>query len=44
MSPLATDTTALVDRYVAMWNEPDPDARRAAIRALRHQAHRGRLA
>ena len=34
MSPLATDPTALVDRYVAMWNEPDPDARRAAIRAL----------
>jgi hypothetical protein len=34
MSPLAIDPTALVDRYVAMWNEPDPDARRATIRAL----------
>jgi hypothetical protein len=34
MSPFATDPSALVDRYVAMWNEPDPDARRAAIRAL----------
>lgn len=26
--------TDLADRYVALWNEPDPDARRAAIGAL----------
>jgi hypothetical protein len=24
----------LVDRYVALWNEPDPERRRAAIEAL----------
>jgi hypothetical protein len=34
MGPLATEPSALVDRYVAMWNEPEPDARRAVIRAL----------
>ena len=34
MTSLATDTSTLADRYVAMWNEPEPDARRAAIRAL----------
>ena len=26
--------TDLADRYVALWNEPDPDARRAAVGAL----------
>ena len=26
--------TDLVERYVALWNEPDPNARRAAISAL----------
>lgn len=34
MTPHASDTATLVDRYVALWNEPDPDARSAAIRAL----------
>jgi hypothetical protein len=29
-----TDANTLADRYVAVWNEPDADARRAAIRAL----------
>jgi hypothetical protein len=29
-----TDATELADRYVAMWNEPDPDRRTAAIAAL----------
>ena len=24
----------LVERYVALWNDPDPDARRSAIQAL----------
>ena len=28
------DVTALADRYVAVWNEPDPAARRAGVRAL----------
>jgi hypothetical protein len=30
----ATDLQQLVDRYVALWNEPDPDVRRHAICAL----------
>jgi hypothetical protein len=30
----AVDPTSLVERYVALWNEPDPDVRRAIIRAL----------
>ena len=30
----ATGLQQLVDRYVALWNEPDPDVRRHAIRAL----------
>jgi hypothetical protein len=29
-----TDANILADRYVAVWNEPDADARRDAIRAL----------
>ncbi len=28
------DVNALVDRYVAVWNEPDPDERRLAIVSL----------
>jgi hypothetical protein len=28
------DPTSLVERYVALWNEPDPDARGRMIRAL----------
>lgn len=28
------DLEQLVDRYVALWNEPDPDIRRQAIREL----------
>ncbi|HKA83735.1 MAG TPA: hypothetical protein VKD21_07720 [Acidimicrobiales bacterium] len=28
------DTRELVDRYVALWNEPDPDVRRRTIREL----------
>jgi hypothetical protein len=28
------DATTLADRYVAVWNEPDPETRRAAVRAL----------
>ena len=28
------DLQQLVDRYVALWNEPDPDIRRHAIREL----------
>src|SRR6266511_1691893 len=28
------DPKALVERYMALWNEPDPDARRAIIRQL----------
>jgi hypothetical protein len=28
------DLQRLVDRYVALWNEPDPDARRKMIREL----------
>lgn len=28
------DLHHLTDRYVAVWNEPDPERRRAAIRAL----------
>jgi hypothetical protein len=40
MTTDANDATAvkdlqrLVDRYVALWNEPDPDARRKMIREL----------
>jgi hypothetical protein len=30
----AADPRALVERYMALWNEPDPDARRAIIRQL----------
>jgi hypothetical protein len=29
-----TDATELADRYVGLWNEPDPERRRAAIAAL----------
>ena len=29
-----TDVNTLIERYVAMWNEPDAEARRAAIAAL----------
>ena len=29
-----TDANTLADRYVAVWNEPDADTRRTAIRAL----------
>jgi hypothetical protein len=29
-----TETTTLVDRYIALWNEPDPEARRTMIREL----------
>jgi hypothetical protein len=29
-----TDLRQLVDRYVALWNEPDPERRRATVRAL----------
>lgn len=29
-----TRTDELVERYLAMWNEPDPEARRAAVRVL----------
>jgi hypothetical protein len=29
-----TSPTEIADRYVAMWNEPDPDRRRAAIAEL----------
>jgi hypothetical protein len=28
------DTQTLTERYVALWNEPDPDRRRQAIREL----------
>ena len=28
------DITTITDRYVALWNEPDPDRRRAAVREL----------
>lgn len=37
MPDMTTDTdnpTALIERYVALWNEGDPDARRATIRQL----------
>jgi len=30
----SSTTTELVDRYVDLWNEPDPDLRRRAIAAL----------
>jgi hypothetical protein len=29
-----TDATTLADRYVAVWNEPDPTRRRAAVEQL----------
>jgi hypothetical protein len=29
-----TDPNELADRYVAIWNEPDPERRRAAVREL----------
>ena len=29
-----TDPNELADRYVAIWNEPDPELRRAAVKAL----------
>jgi hypothetical protein len=29
-----TDPNEIADRYVALWNEPDPDARRAAVAQL----------
>jgi hypothetical protein len=29
-----TDPNELADRYVAIWNEPDPERRRAAVKAL----------
>lgn len=31
---MTTQTTDIAVRYVAMWNETDPDARRSAIREL----------
>jgi len=31
---MTLDAQALADRYVALWNEPDPAARRAAIARL----------
>ncbi|MFF7247303.1 nuclear transport factor 2 family protein [Embleya sp. NPDC008237] len=33
-APTDIDIDDFVDRYVAVWNEPDPDARRAAVQAL----------
>ena len=30
----AATTTDFVDRYVAVWHEPDPDRRRAAVEAI----------
>jgi hypothetical protein len=29
-----TDLDAFIDRYVAVWHEPDPQARRSAVEAL----------
>jgi hypothetical protein len=34
MSQLPIDPTTLVERYVAVWNEPQPDVRSTAIREL----------
>jgi hypothetical protein len=31
---MSIDPVTLAERYVAMWNEPDPDRRRAAVRAI----------
>jgi hypothetical protein len=31
------DPKTLADSYISLWNEPDPDQRRAAIRALWHE-------
>jgi hypothetical protein len=38
-----TDTTALVDDYIAIWNETDPDRRRELI-AQQFPGHRFELA
>ena len=34
MQDLATDITTLMDRYVAAWNEADPERRRAVVTRL----------
>ncbi len=34
MQDVATDITILLDRYVAAWNEADPERRRAAVTRL----------
>jgi hypothetical protein len=31
------DTKTLADSYISLWNEPDPDRRRAAIHSLWHE-------
>src|SRR5436305_7129950 len=31
MEPTMSDPTELIDRYIAMWNETDPDRRRTLI-------------
>jgi hypothetical protein len=33
-NPELRDLTLLIDRYVALWNDPDPDRRRSTIREL----------
>jgi hypothetical protein len=40
-NPSATDCNDLVDRYIAMWNQPDPTLRRAQIAQL--WSHKGVL-
>jgi hypothetical protein len=32
LTAMTTSTTDLADRYVALWNEPDPDRRRTMVR------------
>ena len=32
-----TDIATFVDRYINIWNEPDPDRRRLTIRELWHE-------
>jgi hypothetical protein len=34
MNQSSNDSTDLIERYVAMWNEPDPELRHKAIREL----------
>jgi hypothetical protein len=34
MAAMTTSTIDLADRYVALWNEPDPDRRRIMVREL----------